>query len=220
MSTHLHFDSRWRDRSNPENTNPAEFTISPEIAMGWNTTNRTVQAVRPHDKYQVTNIVHSIKLLRMTIPYSASYIEDTPFLYVQLSSFSNTPDKKLIHTLENGKIINKTPPLLTAPPTGYTKVTTRLSEATFVVHFDKTQGTGPEWIQFKSDMTQTYRLDLKNGMKFRVFTPDGITIPITDATYPADITPAKQVEALFEVTPYVREDRYDNHYATLYNKNA
>ena len=68
MSTHINIDSRWRDRSQSENQNPADFTIPVEVVNGWLTKNRTVQAVRPHDKFQVTNLVHTAKFLHLIIP--------------------------------------------------------------------------------------------------------------------------------------------------------
>ena len=218
MSTQFHVDSRWRDRANTDNANPAEFFIPKEVAEGWVTENRTVQAVRPHNKPQVTNMDYTIKLLNLTIPYNiggaigATIIDLAPFLYVSFQSTSMYKDSKLINTLENGAVVNTTPDL------SGTLVKTSLKDATFVVYCDKLQGQSgaiPTWIQYKCGMFQTYRIDLKDGLKFRVFTADGKTVPIVDATYPATISPSKQVNALFEVTPYVRDDRYDNHFVTL-----
>ena len=220
MSTHIHIDSRWRDRSKDDNTNPAEFLIPVEVSQKWKTLNRTVQAVRPHDKMQVTNMVHSIKLLNLTIPHDfggeigTTFINLAPFVYVTLQSTTLYKDMGLVNTLEDGRIVNETLDL----SGNITK--TSLKDVTFIAYCDKLQGSGPDWIQYKCNMTQSYRIHLKDALRFRVFTPDGKTLPIVDATPPNPINPAKQVNALFEVTPYVREDRYDNHFVTLYNRDA
>lgn len=220
MSTHFHIDSRWRDRKNYPN--PAEFFIPVEVTNGWRTENRTVQAVRPHDKQQVTNMVHTVKLLNLTVPYDfggttgTAFVDFYPFVYVSLQSTTMYKDNKLINTLENGNVVNKTVDI-----DGNLK-TVSLKDATFVAYCDKIQGglNGPAWIQFKSSMIQTYRINLKDGLTFRVFTPDGQTLSIVDIEAPENADPSKQVNALFEVTPYARDADYDNHFVTLYNRDA
>ncbi len=220
MSIPLHIDSRWRQRSNEDNLNPAEFFISAEVVQKWQSVDRTVQAVRPHDKMQVTNMVHSVKLLNLTVPYDfggavgATFNNIAPFVYVNLQSTSMYKDMRLVNTLEDGRVVNQGPDILGA------NTKTSLKDVTFVAYCDKVQGTGPNWIQYKCGMTQTYRLKLDDALTFRVFTGDGKTLPIVDNAPPDDIDPTKQVNALFEITPYVREDRYDNHLVTLYNSDA
>ncbi len=210
MSTHFHVDSTWRDRTTFPN--PAEFIIPVEVANDWITTNRTVQAVRPHNKAQVTNIVHTIKLLNITIPFDfggevgTSFIDNHPFIYVAFQSTSMYKDMKLINTLNSGRNAGN-------------KVS--LKDAVFVAYCDKTQGGATSsWIQYKCNMFQTYRINLKDALTFRIFTNDGKTLGIVDTVPPESIDTAKQVNALFEVTPYVREDRYDNHFVTLYDRDA
>jgi len=222
MSIPLHVDSRWRNRNNDNNTNPAEFDIPVEVTEKWQTANRTVQAVRPHNKMQATNMVHTVQLLNLTIPYDIGGSVGTtaynliPFVYVTLRTTSSTyTDEGLVNTLEDGRTVNVTPDLLGVDSK------TSLRDVTFVAYCDKLQGASPQtWIQFKCNMYQTYRINLKNSLKFRVFTPDGKTLPIVDNAATSAVLPARQVSALFEFTPYVREDRYDNHLVTLYDNNA
>ncbi len=221
MSTYFHIDSRWRDRNDDENANPASFTVPVEVARKWKTENRTVQAVRPHDKKQVTNMVHTIKLLNLTLPYDigspigTTLNNLTPYVFVEFRSTSKLSDRGLLNTTEDGKIVNKTPDLV-----GDASRPTSLKDAIFVAYCDKVQGVAPAWIQYKSSMNQTFRIDTKDSIRFRVFTADGKTVPIVDNVSPALINPARQVNALFEVTPCVRADEYDNHLVTLYNRDA
>lgn len=218
MSISLHVDSRWRDRSNSDNLNPAEFTIPVTVTQGWKTPIRTVQAVRPHNKLYVTNLVQSIRLLNLSIPYdidgSTNIVNISPFLYVQLEC-EKYCDTKILDTLENGRVVNETPDLIT----GTTVRGVTLKNAIFVAYYDKTQGTGPNWIHYKTNQLETYRFKLDDYIRFRVFTPDGKTLPIIDNIPPNQINPSRQVTALFEVTPYAREGEYDNHFETLYEDN-
>ncbi len=217
MSTYFHVDSRWRDRTVFDN--PAEFLIPIEVSNGWRTVDRTVQAVRPHDKLQATNMVHTVKLLNLTLPFDfggevgTTFLDTHPFVYVTFQSTTQYKDMKLINTLENGKIVNKT------LDSNGNLVTVSLKDAVFVAYCDKVQGTN-DWIQYKCNMLQTYRINLKDSMNFRIFTVDGLTLAIVDDQPPTAADPAKQVNALFEVTPYIRDNEFSNHLVTLYNRDA
>ena len=203
MSVHFHVDSTWRDRS--QFSNPAEFSIPIEITNSWRTMTRTVQAVRPHCQDPVTNLTQSVKLLNLTLPYTDALIAK-PFVYVSFQSNTMYKDMRLINTLENG--LDNTNQ-------------TSLKDAIFVAYCDKiqTDATTGNWIQYKSSMTQTFRLNTKDSLSFRVFDNTSTTIPFTLEDDPdVAVDPLNQVNALFEVTPYVREDRYDNHLTTLYNR--
>lgn len=219
MSTYFHIDSTWRDRT--LYPNPAEFLIPIEVAKGWRTPNRTVQAVRPHNKMQVTNMSHSVRLLNLSIPFNfggdigTTFVDTNPFIYVTMQSTSYYKDMKLINTIENGNIVNE---VLDASG-NITKVS--LKDAIFVAYCDKLQGGDTSsWIQYKCNMIQTYRIDQQDAISFRVFGADGKTLTIIDTQPPTAINKARQVNALFELTPYVREEAYDNHFVTLYNSNA
>lgn len=208
MSTHFHIDSTWRD--NTVFTNPAEFNIPVEVSNDWVVRNRTVLPVRPHHGERMPNMVHNVKLLNLTIPYDfggsvgTSFLDSHPFVYVAFQSTTMYKDAKLINTLNNRYIENPT--------------TSRVSlkDAVFVAYCDKLQttGNGISWIQYKCNMTQTYRINLKDSLSFRVFTNDGITLDITDTSPAIDST--KQVNALFEVTPFVRDGEFDNHNSAIY----
>lgn len=226
MSLHYHIDSRWRERD--KYPNPAEFTLPIKITQNWNAINRTVNPVKPHTKIQVDNMVHTVKLLNLTIPYDfggtagTAAINAYPFLYVSFRS-QNFKDPHLVHTNEDGDVVNTAENVLTGLP----EKAVSLKDATFVAYCDKIQGTPGNlaWIQYKCNMIQTYRLKVDDSLKFRVYAPDGQTLPIVD-TLPPEIEdplmpnladPTKQVSATFEVTPYFRDADYDNHFAVPYD---
>lgn len=220
MSTHIHVESIWRDRG--IYSNPAEFTIPNEVVKKWKTTNRTVQAVRPHHKMQTTNIKHNVDLKHLTLPYdfggatSSGAIEVLPYVYVQFNSVVHS-DKRLLNTMEEGRVVNQTLDL------SGNLVVTSLKDATFIAHYDKVQESSDSvkrWIHYKSHMTVTMRIDVDSEIEFRVFSPDGKTLPIYDNDTSTNINRYRQVSALFEITPYVRDGDFDNHFTTLYNPNA
>lgn len=219
MSTQIHVDSTWRNRN--EYPNPAEFIISIDMINSWRTVDRTVQPVRPHNKMQATNMLHTVKLLNLTIPNVAVAntitnatlqgskfvttttiaVMDAPFIYVSLHSADMVNDSRLVNTLEGGR-------------NSYNRT---LKDAVFVAYYDKTQNN---WIQYKTNMLQSYRLDTTKELKFRLFDNTGQTLQLTDTSPPTYPNGAVQVNAVFEVTPYIRDDRYENHVVTLYDRNA
>jgi hypothetical protein len=208
MSSYLHVDSTWRDRL--EFPNPAEFIIPLNVVDSWRTVDRTVYPVDKHCVSRYEGMVHTVELLNLTVPDTAVIstitnatfngnsvqtsstisITDAPFIYVALQNTSENTDKRLTNTLEGGvnsKFKN-------------------LADAVFVVYYDKTRNG---WVHFESGMTQSYRINFKREIKFRLFDNTGQTLQITDTTPPTFPIASQQVSALFDITPYVRDDRYD-----------
>lgn len=217
MSIPLKIDSRFRDRSLPENSNPAEFTIPLEVAKNWRAENRRVAAVQPPNRNYVQNMVHSVKLLSLIIPQDlgdvgASADINLPFLHVTLQPIIQNVDKNLVNFTANGRVVEDTPSIF-----GSSTVRANFKDAVFVPYYDKK--IGDNWVLYKCDQIQTYRLDLNNSIYFKITMPDGQVLPITDNTYPDAIDKSRQVFALFESTPYYRESDYDNHFSTLYPSN-
>lgn len=225
MSTQIHVDSTFRNRvSFP---NPAVFSIFPDITDSWRTIDRTIQAVRPHDKLQATNLLHTIRLLHLTLP-ATGYgtvltnatlsggsimtnttvnVSDLPFIYVSFHS-TRMRDDKLINTMEGGRnAINKT-----------------LKEAAFVAYLDKvhlqSNATIPMWLQYKTQMIQSYRFNPNDTLQFRVFDNTGNTLVFTDTSPPTFPNASSQINALFEITPYVRDEAYHSHLVSLYDRDA
>lgn len=226
MSIQVHVDSTWRNRREYES--PADFAIPLDIVDSWKTVDRTVQAVKSCNQPQIVNALHTVKLLHITIPASAvgtlitgatfvadpiyqttqtGLVADMPFIYVAFNSL-NMRDDSLINTMEGGKnSANKS-----------------LKQASFVCYLDKIQfktgTTLPMWLQYKTPMLQSYRIDTKNNLRFRVFDNTGNTLIISDEVAPTFPDASHQINALFELTPYIRDDRYDNHLASVYRDRA
>lgn len=235
MSTQIHIDSTFRNRS--EWPNPADFEIYSGITKSWRTIDRTIQAVRPHDKLQATNLLHTVRLLHLTLPATgvgtvltnATFVStatvgvnafngpfvttattgvgNLPFVYVAFHS-TRFRDDKLMNTMEGG--LNS-----------YNK---SLKEAVFTAYLDKitlqTNSTIPMWYHYKTHMIQSYRINTDDDMHFRVFDNTGNVIFITDTTPPTFPNASQQVNALFELTPYVRDEAYHSHLVSLYNMNT
>lgn len=195
MSTFYLLDSIFRDRITYPN--PADFTVPASITNAWKTNTRTVQAVKSYCEKPVLNFVFNVTLLNLTLPVdftTTAYGSNPPFLFVEFRNTSGYTDKNLIN-------IN---------------TTESLKDAVFVVYQDKT--IGDQWVYFacKNSMTQTYRIDPKGEMKFRVFDDFGETVQITDTIPPVPPDPLAQVSALFQMSPYVRDDTRESHYPQIY----
>lgn len=77
-------------------------------------------------------------------------------------------------------------------------------------------GDGGRWAIYKSDMIQIIPFNTKRAVTlFRVFDPNGVTIPINDTVAPTAITPLQQVNAVFSVTPFMQDGAYDNQKANV-----
>lgn len=214
MSVPILIDSKDRDRT--LYSNPAEFTINSSQTAGWSSLTKDVLCVRPCAKKNVCNLLYCIRLVSLTLPGTATDtaggdLRDTqPYIFVRLST-STYPDRGLIRNIDSTSKIGA-------------------NDATFVCVFEKAQGAGEEWFQYKCAMTgQCLRFDPeKPQIEFRVFTREGSpaiplsggnttnTVLITDNALPNNINPARQVSALFEVTPYVRDNEFSNHLIELF----
>ena len=213
MSSHIIFDSSFRDRT--QFPNPARFDIGTEMTAGWSSLNKIVQCVKPCAKKDACNLLYCIKLLSLTIPLAATNAAGgtplpnvEPFLFVRLSTTRYNDHDQIKSAFA------------------------RYRNATFLCNFVRNQGGADQWQQYASPMNQCIRLDDKAPeLFFNVFTREGSpeipltagiannTIIIADNALPAAINPTVQVTALFEITPYVRDGDYDNHVVSLWQDN-
>ena len=196
MSIYYFIDSTWRDVT--EFPNAGEFEIPISVAQGWHTVYRSVMATRSYCEKVPLNFVFNVTLLNLTLPVgftfpegslSEAYGDNPPMLFVEFRNVNAYTDRGLINTNE---VVGTDP---------------SLKDAVFVAYFDKNQGG--EWLQFKSCMTQTYRIDPKDAMEFRVFSNFNDTVQVVDSVPPAAPNP---ILALFQLTPYVREDTRESHF--------
>ena len=217
MSIFIHADSRWRDRN--LYPNPSNYYIDLETVKSWKTSDRTVLSSKQHDKPQLVDPIHTVKLHHLTIPqinltnastfgmsFTPTFLDYYPYLYVSLQNATYYKDSRIMNTGEVG-VLNTT-----SDVTGTVRKVS-LKDAIFVAVFDKAQsGATTSWLHYKCGMVESYRFDGKDSMHVRVFTPDGLDLPIVDNDPPLPANNLVQVNALFEVMPFFRNSEYDNHY--------
>lgn len=188
MSTFLFADSSLRDRE--QFPNPAEYTIKKEQINGWFKHARTVRAHPSNPSSKPLEFATSIEIIQLITPYDDSFIT-IPTIMVDLHSQTYN-DQYLISTIDG---------------------TNR--DARFTLTFDKIQANGdgdPVWIYWKPVIgEQVTRFKRDEPIHFRVFTRDGNTLPITDTVPPVPLDPFAQTIATFQISPYIRDDDYDNH---------
>jgi len=186
MSNYLEIDSTYRDRN--DYPNPAEFTIPPDQTQTWYPLRRVNQNP-PNPKYAARDRFQSITLKLLTIPYSPIYVAE-PRMYIDLHSLTYT-DAPLIYTIDD-----------------------HLNNARFACAQEKIQNDefgNPVWIHYKGlTNDQTYRFKSDEAVYIRVFTRDGVTIPIADTSIPDPPDPSQQIIVSFEVTPYLRDGDYEH----------
>lgn len=192
MSTFIHIDTLHRDRE--IFPNPADFAVTPDKLIGWTKSARTVSRLGADPKTRPLEFVTTMKINDFTIPYDIDgegtvLAIDFPRLYLDIHS-KTYDDKFLVNTID-GSIRN-----------------TR-----FVLQFDNIQNDNlgdPQWANFKCDMLQTLRIKRNDDLIFELFTRSGNVLPISDPLEGDDI-PSRQILATFQLTPYFRDDAFDNH---------
>jgi len=154
MSTHILLRSLERNRLLWPN--PAEFTVTSDQTAGWSSLTRDTVCVKACGRNQVCNLLYCIKLIRLLLPNiarnsnNATLPENEPFIYVRFSS-TQYNDTQLVNTMNSV-----------------------LNDITFVCEFERNQGTGNEWMQYRSNQNQCIRFDpYKPEIFFRVFTNQG-----------------------------------------------
>jgi len=196
MSNYFAIESIRRNRD--EFPNPAEFTVEASQTRGWFKSSRTVRAVGQNPQTMSLDFVSAIEVKQVITPYKIpdpppvppAPAPTTPYAYLYLDIHSPTyNDQYLINTISG---VNR--------------------DARFLLIRDKVifDSTGkPVWILWTSPMEQVLRFKRDDPLIFRLFTPDGVTLPLIDnGPVPKE---SVQVMALLGVTPYSRDGDYDNH---------
>ena len=196
MSNYFSIESIRRNRD--EFPNPAEFTVEASQTQGWFRRSRTVRSVSQNPQTMSLDFASAIEVKQVITPYK---IPDpgpkppvgaaaTPYSYLYLDIHSPTyNDQYLINTMGGAN-----------------------RDARFLLVRDKVifgKKGEPVWILWTSPMEQVLRFKRDDPLVFRLFTPDGITLPLIDN----GPVPKKSVQivALLGVTPYSRDGDYDNH---------
>ena len=196
MSNYFAIESIRRNRD--EFPNPPEFTVEAAQTSGWFSSARTVRAVGQNPQTMSLDFVSAIEVKQVITPYKIPNpgpnppigATTPPYAYLFLDIHSPTyNDQYLINTIGG---VNR--------------------DARFFLVRDKvifdSKGK-PIWILWNSLMEQVLRFKRNDPLVFRLFTPDGVTLPLIDnGPLP---NKSAQVVALLGVTPYSRDGDYDNH---------
>ena len=196
MTNYFAIESIRRNRD--EFPNPAQFTVEASQTQGWFRRSRTVRAVSQNPQTMSLDFVSAIEVKQVITPYQ---IPDPPpdppldppvepYAYLYLDIHSPTyNDQFLINTIGG---VNR--------------------DARFMLIRDKiiyNAAGKPTWILWTSPMEQVLRFKRNDPLVFRLFTPNGITLPLIDDK--PEPNESVQIMALLGVTPYSRDGNYDNH---------
>ena len=196
MSNYFAIESIRRNRD--EFPNPAEFTVEASQTQGWFRSARQVRALGQNPQTMSLDFVSAIEVKQVITPFHIpdpppnppSPTPSNPYSYLYLDIHSPTyNDQYLINTISG---VNR--------------------DARFLLIRDKIifDNSGkPTWILWNSPMEQVLRFKRNDPLVFRLFTPDGITLPLIDKGSEPD--KKVQIVALLGVTPYSRDGNYDNH---------
>nr|QBK87046.1 MAG: uncharacterized protein LCMAC103_03900 [Marseillevirus LCMAC103] len=195
MSNFVSLVSTHRDRE--QYANPAEYTVKAGQVATWFRSARRVRAHPQNPATQSLDFVSTVNVKHVITPWCEAF-SGIPQLYMDFHS-DNSNDMYLVGTIDG-----------------------RNRDARFVLVQFKIQtdhNGAPQWIHWKCEMEQTLRYKRDGEASLRLFTEDGVTLPIVDAAPPLPADPTKQTFVLFEITPYSRDGDYDNHLLT-YLSNA
>lgn len=187
MATFIDLDSTYRDRQ--QYPNPAEFVVGKDQLINWFRQARTVRAFPQQVSQRQMEMVDTIKLIHLVVPYQAD-IMDVPIIFVEFTS-QKYKDKSLVSTMNNNHPTIK-----------------------FICEWDKVQNDSagdPAWIHYKTNMSQVMRFSRDFPIYFKLTFTTGNVLDITDTVVPEPINPAVQIHATFEVIPYIRDDEFSNH---------
>ena len=178
-------------RNRDEFPNPAEFTVEASQTQGWFKSARQVRPVGQNPQTMSLDFASAIEVKQVITPY---YVSDPPpsppYSYLYLDIHSPTyNDQYLINTISGAN-----------------------RDARFILIRDKiiyNSAGKPTWILWTSPMEQVLRFKRNDPLVFRLFTPNGITLPLIDNK--PEPNESVQIMALLGVTPYSRDGNYDNH---------
>ena len=196
MSNYFAIESIRRNRD--EFPNPAEFTVEASQTQGWFRSARQVRALGQNPQTMSLDFVSAIEVKQVITPFHIpdpppnppSPTPSNPYSYLYLDIHSPTyNDQYLINTISGAN-----------------------RDARFILIRDKiiyNSAGKPTWILWTSPMEQVLRFKRNDPLVFRLFTPNGITLPLIDNK--PEPNESAQIMALLGVTPYSRDGNYDNH---------
>lgn len=241
MSTLIELDSKLRDRT--QYSNPASFSVLASQTQGWPSIVKDTQCVKPCIKKEACNMLYCFVIKEIIVPfrridgagvtieviaqdpYNQAVTSSSPWLYLNLSC-NKFSDRGLIRTIGGVQrdatfVLIQTGTVIGEPDAG---------------------GIRTVWGTFKSRSNQCMRFETNAPViTFRLFTNqttslDGPFSPLTTPQvgmsqnsndvriYGDDLPttllpiPFRQVRALIEVTPFLRDGGYDNQLVSLWGQ--
>ena len=167
MANYFAIESIRRNRD--DFPNPAEFTVEASQTQGWFKSARQVRAVGQNPQTMSLDFASAIEVKHLITPY---FLPDPPphpvvptpllpYSYLYLDIHSPTyNDQYLINTISGAN-----------------------RDARFLLVRDKVvfdKAGKPVWILWTCSMEQVLRFKRNDPLVFRLFTPDGITLPLVD----------------------------------------
>lgn len=187
MSNFIDLDSFYRDRETYPNEN--EYQISNQGVASWFRKSRSVTNLPQDPNTQPVDYVTSIRVKYLTLPYSDD-LSEVPRVYIDFRS-RDYKDINLISTIGGEH-----------------------SQDKFICEFHKIQNDrngDPLWIIYKCKMTQVMRFNRKDNVLLRISSRNGNTLPQQDDNIPSPPSSTKQSLVTFEIIPYTRDGRFDDH---------
>lgn len=191
MANYIHIDSSYRDKEEYPNEN--NFQLTAKQVQGWNKYARSVRPFPQNPSLQPLDFASSLKIVSIITPYS-EFIAQQPYLFLcfgNIQSGVGYSDISLVSTINNHH-----------------------NDIRFVLFQRKIQkdDSGQKiWIHWTSEMEQVTRFRRDVEMIMTLKTRFGVVLPSLDTDpYQTDIS--KQVSCTVEITPYLRDASYDNHY--------
>ena len=187
MASFIEIDSGLRDRE--LFVSPADFTIRAEQLDGWFRKARTTKAHQTHQNLKTLEFATSVELRNLITPYAAA-LADTPRLYVDFHC-QDYNDLYLISSIDG---VNR--------------------DARFVLIQDRiiTSDAGVRtlisWNNIHGEQVMRFRRN--SPVVIRVFTRDGVTLPIVDNALPLAPNPLAQIFLSFDIRPYIIDASYEN----------
>ena len=187
MASFIEIDSGLRDRE--LFPSPVDFTVPAEQLDGWFRKARTTKAHQTHQNLKTLEFTTSVELRNLITPFDPDFMI-IPRLYVDFHC-QDYNDLYLNSSIDGSNRDSK-----------------------FVLMLDRliVNDAGLNvWMVWRSITDkQVMRFRRNSPVVIRVFTRDGINLPINDDQLPAPPNPTSQIFISFDIRPYAIDASYGN----------
>lgn len=185
MATFVFLDSSFRDRE--MFANPADYAVTAAQIGTWFTAPTTVSALAQNPATQSRDFKKTVNVKYVITPYDSD-LAAAPVLFLDFHSY-RAPPQYMLRTI-NGH--------------------NRNCQFVLVQHKIQNDDIGnPIWIHWEArGAEQTVAFARDDTVVFSLSTATGVPLAIVDNPLPDELDPSKQTRALFEITPYARDNDY------------